>query len=83
MLIWISLEKIFEFVIILSPVCRKDEFHCLENRCISKERVCDGAKDCQKGEDENLKACKAEGTASFKVYSYPNTSSILLFLGFL
>ena len=62
------LIRLFEFVIILSPVCRKDEFHCLENRCISKERVCDGTKDCRRGEDENLKACRADGTASFKAY---------------
>lgn len=70
-----------EFVIILSSVCPKDEFHCLENRCISKERVCDGTKDCRRGEDEH--SCIAEGTASFKAYWYPNISSIFLFLGFL
>ena len=43
--------------------CRADQFDCVSHRadgepaCIPRNRVCDGYKDCKKGEDENATFC--------------------------
>lgn len=46
----------FLFLFTVALECREDEFRCVDNRivyrCISKQWVCDGSKDCADNADE-------------------------------
>ncbi|XP_078668094.1 membrane frizzled-related protein-like [Branchiostoma floridae x Branchiostoma belcheri] len=45
------------FALTWETSCQENYFSCPEGSCIVPEKVCDGANDCQQGEDESYPAC--------------------------
>lgn len=45
---------------IATKECSLDEFQCHDGHCIERERLCDGFRDCEEGEDENEEACRPD-----------------------
>jgi hypothetical protein len=43
--------------------CDDGEYACIGGKCISRERLCDGMKDCPTGDDE--KHCVGKGMKRF------------------
>ncbi|XP_019625560.1 PREDICTED: uncharacterized protein LOC109470900 [Branchiostoma belcheri] len=45
------------FALTWETSCQENYFSCPEGSCLVPEKVCDGADDCQQGEDESYPAC--------------------------
>jgi len=47
-------------------VCRQDQFQCDANKCIDKEKHCDGIVDCNDATDEKL-CCKFDSVSGVSI----------------
>ncbi|CAF4035900.1 unnamed protein product, partial [Rotaria sp. Silwood2] len=57
--------------------CAKDEYTCLDGKCLNKDFLCDGMRHCSKGEDETHPDCiSLTTTISTNTIPMPFTTSI-------